>query len=169
ANIPAYVYEFFFLAMITGFAWFHIELTARILGTALICEVLALIVLSIGIIAHGGGPDGFTAAPFNPANIFDNDAAVKVFGAGAAGVALFGAFWSWVGFEMAPNYAEESRDPKKYAKIATYGSVIGLGLFYILISYVFVVGWGQGNAAGAVSDQFAGKFGSAFYPLTDRY
>ena len=71
---------------------------------------------------HGGGPDGYSAAPLNPANLFDNDAALKVFGAAAAGVAIFGAFWSWVGFEMAPNYAEESRDPHKIAKAATYGS-----------------------------------------------
>ena len=32
--------------------------------------------------------------------------------AGAAGIGIFFAFWSWVGFEMAPNYAEESRDPR---------------------------------------------------------
>ena len=31
----------------------------------------------------------------------------------AAGVGLFLAFWSWVGFEAVPNYAEESRDPKR--------------------------------------------------------
>jgi len=168
-NIPAYVYMFVALALMTGFAWFHIELTARILGVALIAEVLALLVMCIGIIAHGGGPDGFSAAPLNPANIFDNDAAVKVFGAGAAGVALFGAFWSWVGFEMAPNYAEESRDPHKIAKTATYGSVIGLGLFYIFVSYMFVTGWGLNGSAAGVKAQFDGKFASAFYPLTDKY
>jgi hypothetical protein len=40
----------------------------------------------------------------------------EVFGAGASGIALFAAFWSWVGFEMAPNYAEETRDPHKIAR-----------------------------------------------------
>ena len=158
-----------FLALMTGFAWFHIELTAKILGVALISEVLALLVLCGGIVVAGGGPDGFSAAPLNPANIFDNDAALKVFGAAAAGVALFGAFWSWVGFEMAPNYAEESREPTRIAKAATYGSVIGLGLFYVLVSYMFVTGWGLTGSAQAVADQFAGKFDSAFYPLTDKY
>src|SRR3954467_4761634 len=127
-NLPAWVYMFGALALMTGFAWFHIELTAKILGVALVAEVLALLAMCIGIIAHGGGPDGYSAAPLNPANIFDNDAAVKVFGAAAAGVAIFGAFWSWVGFEMAPNYAEESREPNRIAKAATYGSVVGLGV-----------------------------------------
>ena len=50
---------------------------------------------------------------------------------------------------MAPNYAEESRDPNKIAKAATYGSVIGLGVFYIFVSYMFVTGWGlTGSAHG---------------------
>jgi amino acid transporter len=168
-SLPAYVYMFGALALMTSFAFFHIELTAKILGVALVAEVLALVAMCIGILAHGGGPDGFSAAPLNPANIFDNDAAVKVFGAAAAGVAIFGAFWSWVGFEMAPNYAEESREPKKIAKAATYGSVIGLGIFYIFVSYMFVTGWGLNGSAQAVADQFAGKTASAFYPLTDKY
>jgi amino acid transporter len=168
-SLPAYVYMFGALALMTGFAWFHIELTAKILGVALVAEVLALLALCIGIIVAGGGPDGYSAAPLNPANIFDNDAALKVFGAAAAGVAIFGAFWSWVGFEMAPNYAEESREPHRIAKAATYGSVIGLGVFYIFVSYMFVTGWGLNGSAQAVADQFAGTYASAFYPLTDKF
>src|SRR3954447_10430084 len=167
-SLPAWAYMFGALALMTSFAWFHIELTARILGVALVCEVLALVAMCIGIIATGG-PDGYSAAPLNPANLFDNDAAVKVFGAAASGVAIFGAFWSWVGFEVAANYAEESREPNKIAKAATYGSVIGLGLFYIFVSYMFVTGWGLTGSAQAVADQFSGKYASAFYPLTDKY
>lgn len=168
-NITAWAYEAFFLALMTGFAWFHIELTAKILGVALVSEVLACLILAAGIIIHGGGPDGFSASPLNPGDLFNNGAAVKVFGAAAVGVALFGAFWSWVGFEMAPNYAEESREPHKIAKQALYGSVIGLGIFYTLISYMFVSGWGLNGSAQAVKDQYAGKFASAFYPLTDKF
>jgi amino acid transporter len=74
-----------------------------------------------------------------------------------------------VGFEMAPNYAEESREPKRIAKAATYGSVVGLGIFYIFVSYMFVTGYGLNGSAQAVADQFAGKTASAFYPLSDRY
>jgi amino acid transporter len=168
-SISAWVYEAFFLALMTAFAWFHIELTAKILGIALVSEVLAMLVMAVGILVNGGGPDGFSAAPLNPANIFDNSAAIKVFGAAAAGVALFGAFWSWVGFEMAPNYGEEAREPHRIAKRALYISVIGLGVFYTFISYMFVTGWGLTGSAQAVSDQFAGKYDSAVYPLTDKF
>src|SRR4051812_30652596 len=87
-SISAWAYEAFFLTLMTAFAWFHIELTAKILGVALVSEVLAMLVMAVGILVNGGGPDGFSAAPLNPANIFDNDAALRVFGAAAAGVAL---------------------------------------------------------------------------------
>ena len=167
-SISAWVYEAFFLALMTAFAWFHIELTAKILGVALVSEVLVMLVLAFAILVQGG-PDGFSAAPLNPANIFDNEAALKVFGAAAAGVAIFGAFWSWVGFEMAPNYAEESREPHKIAKRALYISVISLGVFYTFVSYMFVTGWGLTGSAQAVSDQFDGKYASAFYPLSDKF
>jgi amino acid transporter len=167
-DVPAYVYTAFCLAIVTAFGFFHIELTAKVLGAALICEVVALVVLAVGVLADGGA-NGLSLAPINPAEVFSNDQAAKTFGAAAAGVALFGAFWSWVGFEMAPNYAEESREPRKIAKAATYGSVIGLGLFYVFISWIFVMGWGIDGVAPAVNDQFAGKFASAFYPLSDKY
>ncbi|WNI19460.1 APC family permease [Actinacidiphila sp. ITFR-21] len=168
ADIPAWVYMIAALAAMTVLAWFHIELTTRILGVSLVLEVLALVILSVGVLVHGGA-HGLSARPVNPAEVFGNDGAAHVFGSGAAGVALFAAFWSWVGFEMAPNYAEESRDPHRIARAATYGSVIGLGLLYMLVSYAFVSGWGLTGSAQAVKDQFTGRYDSAFYPLAETF
>ena len=167
-ELPAWLYMGFALGLMSLFAVFHIELTAKVLGVLLIGEVLVLVVLAIGVLAVGGA-EGFSLAPLNPVNIFGNSVAIQVFGTGAAGIALFAAFWSWVGFEMAPNYAEETRNPHRIARTAIYGSVIGLGLFYVLISYVFVTGWGLAGSAEAVRAQYAGEIASAFYPLTDRY
>src|SRR5882757_1629139 len=159
AKIPAWVYMFAALAVITALAWFHIELTTKILGVSLVLEVLALVILLVGVFVHGGA-HGLSAKPLNPAEVFGNSGATHTFGTAAAGVALFAAFWSWVGFEMAPNYAEESRDPRRIARSATYGSVIGLGLFYMFVSYAFVSGWGLNEATQSVKDQFAGKYDS---------
>jgi amino acid transporter len=167
-DLPAYVYAFGGLIVISAFGFFHIELTAKVLGVALMAEVIALVVLAVAVIVQGGA-DGLSLTPLNPAEVFNNGVAVKAFGAAAVGIALFGAFWSWVGFEMAPNYAEESKEPKKIAKIATYGSVIGLGLFYILISWVFVMGWGPKQVGAGVLGQFNGDYGSAYYPLATKF
>ena len=65
------------------------------------------------------------------------------------GIGLFFAFWSWVGFEMAPNYGEESRDPKRIVPRALYVSVIGLGIFYTITSWAALSGYAS-TAAAAV-------------------
>ena len=167
-DLPGYVYSFLGLLVISCFGFFHIELTAKVLGVALVSEVIALLVLAVGVIVSGGA-DGLSAKPLNPVDLFDNSTAIQAFGASAVGIAIFAAFWSWVGFEMAPNYAEESREPKKIAKVATYGSVVGLGVFYVFISWVFVMGFGNGGVGDGVNQQFEGKTASAFYLLSDRY
>ena len=85
-----------------------------------------------------------------PWNFFDGEGngAEKAFGAGTIGVGIFGAFWSWIGFEMAPNYAEESKDPKRIMGPATYISVIGLGILYTFICWMLVVAWGKDGIIG---------------------
>jgi amino acid transporter len=78
--------------------------------------------------------------------------------AGAIGIGLFFAFWSWVGFEMAPNYGEESRDPKRIVPRALYISVIGLGIFYTLTSWASLAGYQTTHAAIAASQTNAAQY-----------
>ncbi len=74
-------------------------------------------IFSFAVLVQGGGPDGIVWQALNPATIFNGgegvEGAARVFGVGLAGVGFFAAFWSWVGFEMAPNYAEESAEPEE--------------------------------------------------------
>jgi amino acid transporter len=151
-----------------AFAWFDIRITARILGVFFIAEVLGAQILAFAIVL-AGGDHGLSAAPLNPLKLFNNQAAIAVFGAAAPGIALFGAFWSWVGFEMAPNYGEETRRPKHIFGRATFGTLIVLGIVYVLVTYALVEGWGTNHVAQAVKAQFSGQTISAFYPLTGRY
>jgi len=78
--------------------------------------------------------------------------------AGAIGIGLFFAFWSWVGFEMAPNYGEESRNPKRNVPRALYISVIGLGVFYTVTSWASLAGYPTTHAAIAASQSNAADY-----------
>ena len=78
--------------------------------------------------------------------------------AGAIGIGLFFAFWSWVGFETAPNYGEESRDPKRIIPRALYISVIGLGIFYAMTSWASLAGYPSTHAAIAASQTNAASY-----------
>jgi amino acid transporter len=118
-----------------------VQISAKILGVALILEVVVLLAFDAGVILAKEGTN-FNIQSLNIANVLTPVAAQKVgsvdIAAGAAAVGIFMAFWSWVGFEMAPNYAEESRDPKRIIPLSLYISVIGLGLFYVFTSWCAV-------------------------------
>jgi amino acid transporter len=165
---PVWLVEALTLAIMVTLAYLHIELTARVLGFFLVIEVTALLVF--GFAALFQSKSGLHVSSLAPWKLFDGKAngSTAVFGAGTLGVGFFGAFWSWIGFEMAPNYAEESREPKRIMGPATYISVIGLGVLYTFVTWMLVVAWGAGHVADGVNQQFSGKIASVFYPQTDR-
>jgi amino acid transporter len=167
-SVPVWALLFGALAVNVVFAWFEVRITARVLGVFFVAEVLALLVFAVAVLAQGG-ESGLSAAPLNPVALVDNEAAIAVFGAAAPGIALFGAFWSWVGFEMAPNYSEETRRRPGIVAAATFGTLLALAVVYVLVSYAFVTGYGTGDVAAGTAAQFEGQVGSAFFPLTDRY
>ncbi len=140
-NIP-WIYLSLFAIVLAGIlSYMDVRLSAAVLGVALVLEVLVLVIFNIGVATAASGTS-FTLDALNLLKVLDPVEAQKVgdvdIAAGAAAVGVFMAFWSWVGFEMAPNYAEESRDPKKIVPRSLYFSVIGLGLFYIVTSWCAV-------------------------------
>src|SRR5436190_24212310 len=58
----------FMVALIAVLAYFDVHISARILGVALICEVLALSVFDILVFGQGG--ENIQAAAINPINAF---------------------------------------------------------------------------------------------------
>src|SRR5262249_18081470 len=125
-----------------------------LLAIGLISEVAILIIFDIFLFGHGNV--NFNA--INPVNAFKSFPAQGTIVAGAIGIGLFFAFWSWVGFEMAPNYGEESRDPKRIVPRALYISVIGLGIFYTVTSWAPLGGYPSTHAAIAAAQSNAANF-----------
>jgi amino acid transporter len=117
--------------------YFDIKISAQILGVALICELIIITIFTVGVFIQGGN-NGISVDPILPQNAFSGV---------AAGLGIFIAFWSWVGFEAAPNYAEESKNPVRTIPIAVYASCIFVGVLYTLASWASVTAYGSGNQA----------------------
>jgi amino acid transporter len=146
----------FMIALIAVLTYFDVRLSARLLGIALICEVIILVIMDVGIFSQGG--NNVDAGAINPVNAFKSFPGGGGLAAGGAGVGIFFAFWSWVGFEMAPNYGEESKDPKRIVPLAMYISVIGLGIFYVITSWAAISGYNSIDAAANVAQNNSGSF-----------
>ena len=137
--------------LISVLCWFDVELSVKVLGVALISEIIILALFDILVFGQGGSTDGIA---FDSVNVFKlTDPGVGL----AAGVGLFLAFWSWVGFEAIPNYAEESKDPKRNVVRATMIAVIGLGIGYVLTSMAFESAFPKDQVVEAAQDP-AGPF-----------
>ncbi len=181
------IYCAIFIVLLLVITYFHVENVARILGICLLGELVILFIFSFAVLFKGGGPNGIVWGALNPFGILGNGAGVsgaaKVFGASAAGVGFFGAYWSWVGFEMAPNYAEEARNPKKMMAYAIYISCIGLGVVYTFWSWMLVSAYGSSKNQWpwAVSTQYGiktapasvglpkGDYSSVYYPVAQHF
>src|SRR5690242_6581050 len=148
-SVEWYWCALFMVALIGILAYFDIHISARVLGVALISEVIFLLLFDILVFGQGG--ENIQAAALNPVNAFKNmpgfGSGDNALAAGAWAVGVFFAFWSWVGFEMAPNYGEESKNPKKIVPMAMYISVIGLGIFYVITSWAAISGYASTEAA----------------------
>jgi amino acid transporter len=138
-TIPWIVPALLMLVLNCLLTYFDVNLAAKVLGVFLVTEIVMLSLGGLAVLFHGGGPDGFAVAEtLNPIGAF-TPAAI----AGAsAGLGLFFAFWSWVGFESTAMYGEESREPKKIIPRATMISVLGVGIFYVFISWMAIAGTG---------------------------
>jgi amino acid transporter len=156
-NVPWLALALLMIALIAVLAYRDVKLSAKILGVALIAEVVILVIFVLGVLFAKTGVN-FNPENLNVFNVYTPLAEQKVgdiaIPAGAAAVGIFMAFWSWVGFEMAPNYAEESRDPKRIIPRSLILSVIGLGIFYVIVSWCAVSAYStEGDmAAKAFSD-----------------
>lgn len=132
----------FMVVLISAITYFDVRVSVRILGVLLIGEILFLLIFDVFMFARGVPLDAI-----NPIKAFQGFPAAGPLAGGAAAIGLFFAFWSWVGFEMAPNYGEESKDPKKIVPRAMYISVIGLGIFYTITSWAPFAGYPSITAA----------------------
>jgi amino acid transporter len=147
-------------------AYYDINITAKVLGVFLLTEIIMLSLGAFAVLFRGGGPDGFAVgATLNPIGAFEP--AAGIVGA-SAGLGLFFAFWSWVGFESTAMYGEESRDPKRIVPRATMFSVVGIGLFYVFISWMAVAGTGPQQSIELA--QNAATAGDIFFnPVRETY
>lgn len=141
-SVPWWLFAVLMLGINAMGTWFGVSVAEKVLVVLLATEVLILGLMAGSVALHGGGPDGFTFGPVNPVNAFQGT---------SAGLGLFFAFWSWVGFESTAMYGEESRDPKKIIPKATMISVLGVGVFYVFVSWMAITGNGEKEAVAAAS------------------
>ena len=132
-SIPWWVWTFVVLGVTALLGYRHIELSSKVLGVLLVAEIAIVLIMDAGIIGHGGGPEGFSTAMFQPSQVLS----------GAPGIGLMFAIAGFIGFEATAIFRDEARDPNRTIPRATYLALALIGSFYALSSWAIVSAWGD--------------------------
>jgi len=121
--------------------YLNIELSAKVLGVALVIEVLVILVVDFAILFQGGGPQGIQVAPFFSAEAI-------TWGSLPLGI-LFGISVG-LGFEATALYRDEARTPKKTIPRAIYAVVIAAAVFWVFALWAWMQAFGIDGIMDAV-------------------
>jgi amino acid transporter len=153
-NIPWQWWAAGGIVVMAIFGYRQIDISARVLSVLMIGEVVILAVLDLAILVRKGGA-ALPASSFAPHTVFGK----------GIGVSMMFAFISFIGFESAALYGEESRNPRRSVPLATYLSVIIIAVFYAFTSWAAVGAVGAGNLQRVANQQL----GNLFFQLSGSY
>ena len=127
-ELPWPVYSLVLLAVVAVLGYRHIELSAKVLGVALVLEIGIVVLLDL-LIFGSGGADGLNATSFTPAAITS----------GSIGVPVLFALTGFIGFESTAVFRDEARDPERTIPRATYLAVLIIGGFYAVSCWALIL------------------------------
>src|ERR1700722_5912419 len=154
-GLPWFAYSLAAIALVQFLGMRKLDLSGWVLGLFISLEMGILLALSLSIVLHGGGPQGFNLRPF----------AWREGVSGHPGIALMFALASFVGFEATAIYGEESRNPTRTVPLATYASVSIIMVFFAFSTWAIISAYGVDHVvAAAVKDP-----GNFWFAQSDRY
>lgn len=145
-SIPWPLLSFIGIAIVGLLGYRSVDLSARILGFLMIAEFAVLIVFEAIVLLQ----KGFAAFP---SESFTYEAATS----GPFGIAALIAFTSFIGFESAALYGEETKDPERSIPRATYIAVVSVGVFYIFTTWIIIGATGV-DLVNSQADKDGGVF-----------
>lgn len=132
--LPWYVWSYIAIALVAVLGYRQVDLSAKVLMGLVLAEFLIVLALDAAILISGGD-SGLNAQPFSWAQVTS----------GTPSIGILFCFASFIGFEATTIYAEEAKNPSITVPRATYLSVGIIGVFYILTSWLMVMGVGVDN------------------------
>ncbi|WP_205787024.1 APC family permease [Specibacter cremeus] len=147
-GVPWWAYSVVILVICFACAYRGIVISIKFLVVMTCFEMAVGLGLAVaGLSMPGKG--GVNLDGFNPANITN--------GSGFF-LAIVLSIFAFTGFESAAVVGEESRDPKRIIPKAIIGSLVLIGVFYVVTAWGLQIGWGTQNLAALADSPTAPAF-----------
>ena len=140
-DIPWWAPVFVCIAVVAVLGVNRVDLSVKVLGALVALEFLVVIVYDI--VSFAVAPEGVSAAPLSPANLF----------LPGFGVLLSSGISAFMGFESAAIYGEEAKDPQRTIPRATYIALGVIAVFYAVSAWAMAVGTGPSRLFDVVRTQ----------------
>lgn len=142
--------------LVVGFLGYReIDVAARVLVVLLAIEVSIIAILDVAIVVHNG-LHAFPMSIMAPQHVFST---------GSFALGMMFALLSYIGFESAALYGEESPNPRRTVPRATYLSVVAITAFYFVSTWIAVGAIGPEHVHHVANTQFV----DTFFNLSDTY
>lgn len=138
-SLPWWLWCYIGIAVVAVLGYRRVDFSAKILMVLVVLEYLVVMVIDVAILAKGGD-SGLSLSPFSVASFLSGSPAIGI---------LF-CFAAFIGFEATTIFSEEAKIPEKTVPRATYISVLVIGIFYMLTSWLMVDGAGPAKLVPAL-------------------
>ncbi|BAJ73627.1 amino acid transporters [Microbacterium testaceum StLB037] len=118
-----------------------VDFSSKVLGVALVLEVLMLVVFDISVLVQ----TGYDLGAFSPEAVFS----------GSLPIGLLLAATGFLGFEATALFGEEARNPLKTIPRATYTAIIAIGVILGVTTWAVVSATGVAQAQGTAQEHLA--------------
>jgi amino acid transporter len=138
-TLPWWVWSFIAIAIVGFLGYRQVDLSAKVLMVLVLLEYLIVFVVDAAVLS-AGGDSGLGISLFDTTALFS----------GSLPVALLFVMGCFIGIEATTIYAEEARDPKTTIPRATYLSIIVIGLFFLITSWLMIAATGADKVMPAL-------------------
>ncbi len=138
-NLPWWAWSIIATVLVGILGYRQVDLSAKVLFVLVILECVIALIVAFAILGAGGAGD-LTYNILDPSLIFG----------GTFTAALLFVFGSFIGVEATAIYSEEVRDPDKNVPLATYLSIGLIGVLYVFVTWLMVVGTGIDKLAPTI-------------------
>lgn len=154
-GLPWWVWAYGAIALVAIMGYRQVDLSAKVLMVLVLAEFAIVLALDAAILVSGGA-EGLSLAPFSWDHLTS----------GTPSIGILFCFAAFIGFEATTIYSEEARNPAKTVPQATYMSVLAIGLFYIVTSWLMIMGVGTDNLIPTLQANGPDNF---LFELSGRY
>ncbi|AOX45252.1 APC family permease [Microbacterium sp. BH-3-3-3] len=118
-----------------------VDFSSKVLGVALVLEVLMLVVFDVSVLVQ----TGYDLGAFSPEAVFS----------GSLPIGLLLAATGFLGFEATALFGEEARNPLKTIPRATYTAIVAIGVILGVTTWAMVSATGVARAQATAQEHLA--------------